>query len=369
MSHGVVLSVTGTLDNMKRIMQLAVVPAVAIAALVGCAASKTPAHAQSATACQNTMAGPVTSSGDVISAGGQPFVSHGVTVSGLEHKNYPHFLADDHAQITSAHNDWCANTIRLQISQAQIVANKPAYRAAVQSEVRQAVDLQMAVVINDQTQWDTAHADVVTAATHTFWADMTTRYKTYKRVIFDMLNEPTYPDATSWQAAFKPLAQQIRAASPNMIWAEGYSGAQTLAGVGPSHYLGVSNTGYAVHHPSGAHTPAQWNTDYGYLQAQGRPVVDDEWTNWSANRPECWADAPTAVPAYIAWMKLHNIGYDIWALGWDGSSNTDYPTAYSGSAVLSQGGYGNPVAFQPNWSCTTGLHQGAGELIMEDFHS
>lgn len=314
------------------------------------------------------MSGPVTSSGSNIMAGGQPFVSHGVTVSGLEHKNYPAFKAADAAQITSAHNDWCANTIRLQVSQAQIVANKPAYRAAVQAEVRQAVDLQMAVVINDQTQWDTAHADVVTAATHTFWSIMATRYKAYQRVIFDMLNEPTNVSVTQWQVAFKPLAQQIRAAAPNMIWAEGPQGAQTLAGIGPAHFLGVSNTAYAIHHPLGAHDAATWQADYGYLQGEGRPVVDDEWTNWSANRGECWADAPTAVPTYLAWMKAHHIGYDIWAIGWDGSS-ADYPAGYTGPAVLSDGSYSNPVSFGANWSCTTGLHQGAGQLIMQDFTS
>lgn len=349
-----------------NLLKLTPVPAAAALALAGCAFASSPAEAAT---CQNTMTGPVTSSGDVISANGSPFVSHGVTVSGLEHKNYPAFRSADAAQITSAHADWCANTIRLQISQAQIVADKPAYRAAVNAEVRQAVDLDMAVVINDQTQWDTAHQDVVTTATHTFWADIASAYKNYKRVIFDMLNEPTNVNVTQWQAAFKPLAQQIRAAAPNMIWAEGYNGAQTLAGIGPDHFLGVSNTAYVIHHPSGDHNATAWNADYGYLQAEGRPVVDGEWTNWSANRPECWADAPTAVPAYIAWMKAHHIGYDIWAIGWDGSSSTDYPSGYTGPAVLAQSAYGSPVSFQANWSCTTGLHQGAGSDIMADFKS
>jgi len=64
----------------------------------------------------------------------------------------------------------------------------------------------------------------------------------------------------------------------------------------------------------------------------------------------------------------HDIGYDIWALGWDESS-ADYPSGYTGPAVLADTAYGNPVAFQDDWSCTTGLHQGAGADIMADFKS
>ena len=325
------------------------------------------ASADAATTCPG-VAGPITSSGASMFANGQSYVPYGVTVSGLEHPNYQDFSADDAAQISAAQTSWCANIIRLQVSQAQVVSGNTTYRAALQKEVRQAVDLGMAVVINDQTQHDTAHADTVTAATHTFWADMAARYKTYKRVIFDLLNEPTGYTVASWQAAFKPLAQEIRAASPNMIWVEGPQGAQTLAGVGPDHFMGVSNTAYEIHHPLGDHNAATWEADYGYLQGEGRPVVDGEWTNWSANRGECWTDAPTAVPAYLAWMQSKHIGMALWAIGWDESS-ADYPAGYTGPAVLADGAYSNPVGFGPDWSCTTGLHQGAGQDIMNYYQA
>jgi hypothetical protein len=67
---------------------------------------------------------------------------------------------------------------------------------------------------------------------------------------------------------------------------------------------------------------------------QVAPVTDGEWTNRSqgtAARPaaECWPAAPTAVPAYLAYLDAEGIGLSAWTMG-DNPDGGSFLNAVSG---------------------------------------
>ena len=53
--------------------------------------------------------------------GNQVFVSYGLTVPGLQVLNWRNFTGLDLAKIAAAAVDWCANTVRLQLSQDNLL--------------------------------------------------------------------------------------------------------------------------------------------------------------------------------------------------------------------------------------------------------
>ena len=42
------------------------------------------------------------------------------------------------------------------------------------------------------------------------------------------------------------------------------------------------------------------------------PVVDGEWTNYTAHKSECWPDARTTVPAYLGYLAKLRVGMTVW---------------------------------------------------------
>lgn len=86
---------------------------------------------------------------------------------------------------------------------------------------------------------------------------------------------------------------------------------------------------YSIHHPySDAGTPPDsttWWNEFGYLvdhpQPAGiAPVVAGEWTNVTAavqDTPYCWADAPTSVPAFLAYLQKLGVGLSAYQLADD----------------------------------------------------
>jgi hypothetical protein len=103
---------------------------------------------------------------------------------------------------------------------------------------------------------------------------------------------------------------------------------------------------YDYHHtttpggPAGSGTPdvANWSTQFGDMVAdQVAPVTDGEWTNRSqgtAASPaaECWPTAPTAVPAYLAYLDAEGIGLSAWTMG-DNPDGSSFLNAVSGGFV------------------------------------
>ena len=144
--------------------------------------------------CGNAV-GPFTVHGTrVLGAGGATFVSYGTTVSGLQNPNWEASLNLDLQEIAATADDWCANTVRLQLSQDNLLGpNGQAYLNAIKAEVLTAESDNLVVVLNDSTEYTAPvyKAELgPTPATETFWKDLTKVYGQDPQVVFDLFNEP-----------------------------------------------------------------------------------------------------------------------------------------------------------------------------------
>jgi hypothetical protein len=345
-------------------------------------------------------AGPFSVHGtQVLGQGSQPFISYGLTVPGLQVLNWRTLTGLDQQKIVAAAVDWCANTVRLQLSQDNLfgpngIGFNQTYMNAIKSEVSLAESYNLVVVLNDQTEFGGPVARSTqrgpTAATATFWKDMASLYGNDPQVIFDLFNEPrTYSDGMSqaqkWQlwlnggwfgGTFYPfgmagLAAYVRNSlgARNLFWVEGPDNSDSFAGmVSHGALLKVSGVVYALHHPADPQTTASWDADFGYLVRTGvAPVVDGEWTNYEpvptaypmARRSSCWPDAPTAVPEYLKYLSALGVGLNAYQLepGYliKSYSNLAVPTTMNGRT----------------WSCQSNREpqpgQGAGSLLMAWF--
>jgi hypothetical protein len=329
-------------------------------------------HARAATCRQLT--GPFRQrDGRIWQANGRRFIPYGVTVSGLERPDWARFTAADTAEIDAAATVWCANLIRLQVSEQQW-QNSAAFRGATASEIHHAETLGLVVVVNDNDQWSVRHSPMPTQRTWRFWRGITSRYRADPQVIFDLFNEPEHRigrTTLSWrcwhdggsacpQPGFKgmqPLARYVRRRAPNLIWIDGRF--SQLDQVKSWPIWGARPMMYSVHHPQGPHTAANWSRQFGWLaQQRWAPVVDGEWTNFAARRGECWPDAPARVPAYLAYLQRLRIGMTVWKLGgWDKHGTR--------GGVLTTLDPTRPTGFGPpgQWRCVDGYHHTAGVRI------
>jgi hypothetical protein len=58
---------------------------------------------------------------EVLGAGGRAYIPYGITVPGLANAAFRNYTVLDDAKINATAADWCANTVRLQVSQASLV--------------------------------------------------------------------------------------------------------------------------------------------------------------------------------------------------------------------------------------------------------
>jgi Cellulase (glycosyl hydrolase family 5) len=193
-----------------------------LAGLVSLAAPAQPAAAYG-TGCATAVVkpvGPFHIAGDnrtVVDANGRTFISYGTTVPGLSNPNLTTYPSTDKPKIDATANYWCGNTVRLQVSQYAVTHNTTPddsgtcqntyLKNALDPEVQEAEADGLVVVINDQTESDSAAVPGLaneerdpTKATFAFWNCVTahqeswrTVSKTYAQdpqVIFDIFNEP-----------------------------------------------------------------------------------------------------------------------------------------------------------------------------------
>jgi hypothetical protein len=362
------------------------------------AASATPAVA-SALSCGRAV-GPFSVHGTrVLGRGGRPFVSYGITVAGLQSVYWQRDRTLDLAMIAATATGWCANTVRLQLNQDNLLRPDGthldrAYLAAIESDVSTAEQYHLVVVLNDNTEfapratWSSQHGP--THATEIFWKDLAGQYGHDPQVIFDLFNEPrTYTagmsQAQEWQlwldggsfgGAFYPfgmaqLASYVRntLGARNLFWIEGPDYSYSLAGmVSNDAVLHVSGVVYAVHHPAGPRNAATWDADFGYLVRTGvAPVVVGEWTNYEPvptvsptwQRSSCWPDAPVTVPEFLQFLAARGIGLSAYQL-------------QPGYLIKFGGNLADPTTINPQtWSCLSQAEPqpgpGAGSLLMAWF--
>jgi cellulase (glycosyl hydrolase family 5) len=383
--------------------------ALALAAALAGAAAAPPAQAApagagpvtgGATVACGKAAGPFSVSGtQVLGAGGKPFISYGLTVSGLQGPDWASFVSQDLQEITATADDWCANTVRLQVNQDDLIGAdgtgfNHAYMTAIESEVSLAESDHLVVVLNDETNIATLAEQAVqmgpTPGTETFWQDLAKVYGSDPQVIFDLFNEQRMyyagmPLAQMWELwrdggffdgvtypfGMAQLAAYVRTTlgAHNLFWIEGPRYSSTFAGmVLQQALLNVSNVAYAVHHPTGPADAASWDADFGYLVRTGvAPVVDGEWTNYeppptalpTTTPSSCWADAPTSVPQFLQYLAAYGIGLNAYTLqpGYmiQSSSNLASPTTMNAAT----------------WSCQSSSEadpgQGAGAEVLAWF--
>ena len=355
--------------------------------------------AAQASSCGKAV-GPFTVHGTkVLAKNGSVFISYGMTVSGLQEGNWTQLIPLDLAKIAATANDWCANTVRIQVNQDLLLGPNgtsfnPEYMAAIESEVSLAESYHLVVVLNDETNFSPPsvrkYQNDPTPGTEIFWKDLTRVYGNDPQVIFDLFNEPrtsvpTMPDATLWrlwldggtfEGVYYPfgmarLADYVRntVGASNLFWIEGPRYSLSFAGMLRYHaLLHTSNIVYSIHHAQGQHDVKDWNANFGYLVTDGiAPVVNGEFTNYEPPpnpkvhvMPQyCWTNAPTAVPQYLQYLASLGIGLSAYQLvpGWLIKSNQhlDEPTAI------------NPKT----WSCVPSHepqpYQSAGALIMAYF--
>jgi hypothetical protein len=361
---------------MSGIMRLVVAVAISLLAL------GVPGSRADAASCGQAV-GPFTQkSARIFQSNGRPYLPLGATVSGLEHPNWSTFAGSDIAEIDAA-VAWCMNTVRLQVSEQHV--NDPGFLAALRSEVRHAEALGLVVVINDNDEWDSPDTPMPTARTKRFWKIVAPIYKHDPHVVFDIFNEPrAHPGWACWHdggracvkakgwrgiVGMNTLAKYVRGLAPNLLWIDGpgtqldratrtVSGGadptvtSSLAIVKRWPIYGVRPMMYSIHHPNGPHTIANWRTQFAWLAEQRyAPVVDGEWTNFAANRGECWSDAPQKVPSFLRYLERLHIGMTVWQL---------HPVRGLTTSDLRV-----PTGFGPwsRWRCVDGYPHSAGVKI------
>jgi hypothetical protein len=379
--------------------------AVTAAALATGAAGALPAAAGALPAAAAGLScgkatGPFSVQGTQVRDGsGGVFISYGITVPGLQVLDWRRFRQLDLEKIAATANDWCANTVRLQLNQDNLLSPdgtgfSQEYMAAIEAEVSAAERAHLVVVLNDNTEFADAWVSRVqlgpTPATETFWKDLTSRYGHDPQVIFDLFNEPrTYSPGMSqsdmwrlwlhggWYSGVRypigmaELAGYVRntAGARNLFWIEGPASAVSFEGmVAQGALLNVSGVVYAVHHPAGAHDVAAWDADFGYLARTGvAPVVAGEWTNYepppttrpTKPRTSCWPDAPATVPLFLWYLAQNGIGLNVYQL-------------QPGYMIKSYADMADPTTMNgATWSCVSNQEpqpgQGAGSAVLAWF--
>ncbi|HEV2412214.1 MAG TPA: cellulase family glycosylhydrolase [Candidatus Saccharimonadales bacterium] len=332
--------------------------------------------------------GPFTVHGTtVMQDNGQPYIPYGITVPGLAQGDYSaQTISTDESQIQAAANDWCSNTVRLQVSQDSLVGvsgtvySKP-FMDAIKAEVSYAENLGLVVVINAQTEV-VGNEPLPTIATHAFWKSLTGVYGSDPQVVFDLFNEPhtsiggnTQNDIWEiWQnggvrqnvtyLGMQQLATDVRSfGAKNLFWIEGPNTASTLSEVTSYPITNVGPMVYAIHHPKGTHNVITWQSDFGYLITQHvAPVVVGEWTQYaSATQSECWSDAYTAVPSFLNYLQNLHIGMTVWSL--------------RQGVMLKSSDFSQPTHIDLNYKCVdningpNGPNEGAGRQVRNWFTS
>jgi hypothetical protein len=344
--------------------------------------------------------GPFTVHGTrVLGADGKLFVSYGITVPDMQGPHWADSVSLDLEKIAAIADDWCANTVRLQLDQDNLIGPNGTtfneeYLKAIEAEVSEAQSDGLVVVLNDSTEFapneESLYQRGPTLSTETWWKDMTAVYGQDPQVVFDLFNEPRmyHPGmslAEKWglwhnggefAGVFYPigmaqLANYVRntLGARNLFWVEGPRYSLGFAGMVQEHAeLHVSGVVYAVHHTIGAINPNVWFAEFGYLVVDGvGPVVEGEWTNYEPDPQNsyapapgsCWPDAPTMVPAFLDYLYEHGIGLDAYQL-------------QPGYLIKSWNNMGDPTTIDPRtYSCLQNSEpqpdQGAGKLIMDWF--
>jgi hypothetical protein len=303
------------------------------------------------------------------------YIPYGINLTGLAHPDYAARMAQDEAGIAAAADHWCANTVRFQVRQANLVSVTghvhQAFLVAVTKEVRFAEARHLVVVLNLQWQLDRAALteSMPTKRSKAFWGSLASHFGTDPDVIFDIYNEPTQKAPCGWlfwryggsclgarYIGMQALADFVRARAPNLFWVEGIGAGSLLTDAWRYHITGDGPLEYSEHRPPGLHQYRTWDHEFGYIAKRGRaPVVEGEWADYA--RPAapwaCWDNAPVSAPRFLRYLRARRFGLIVTQLVKDQLVQTE--------------NLNDPTHFRGNWSCTKGLDQGVGHQARQWF--
>jgi hypothetical protein len=357
----------------RAVVSAAIALGVAIggSAALGIAGSAT--LAQAAT-CQHER-GPFHVSGAVVHGSTGRYIPYGINVVGLAHPGYAGLMAQDEAVIAAAADNWCANTVRLQVGQANLVSMTgrvdQTFLAAVTTEVRFAEARGLVVALNLQWQLDANGLveSMPTQRSEAFWGSLAFHFGRDPNVVFDIYNEPEQHAACGWAfwhdggvchgvryLGIQALADYVRARASNLFWIEGIGAGATLGGAWRHHITGDGPLEYSEHRPQAPHQPRKWDALFGYIANSGHdPVLDGEWADYARTGASwaCWDNAPVSAPRFLDYLQGHRFGLIV--------------TLLARGQLIQSTDLNDPTHFRSNWSCTSGLDQGVGHQAQQWF--
>ena len=355
----------------RGIASAAIALAVTVSVALGVAGPT--ASAQAAT-CHHER-GPFHVSGAAVRGSTGRYIPYGISIVGLAHTGYASLVAQDKADITAAADDWCANTVRLQVRQANLVSISghvsQAFLSAVTTEVRFAEARGLVVVLNLQWQLDgdSLLESMPTHRSEAFWSSLASHFGRDPDVVFDIYNEPEQHAACGWAfwhdggvchgrkyLGMQALADYVRARASNLFWVEGIGAGSTLSGAWRYHITGDGPLEYSEHRPPAPHQPGTWDSEFGYLANSGHaPVLDGEWADYARPRAPwaCWDNAPVSAPRFLRYLQAHRFGLIV--------------TQLIKGQLIESPDLNDPTRFRSNWSCTSGLNQGVGHQAQQWF--
>jgi endoglucanase len=143
-----------------------------------------------------------------------------------------------------------------------------------------------------------------------FWTYMAPKFKDNPYVIYEIFNEPIYPnDWSTWKTIIaQPATDLIRSMAPNnLILIGGPNWSSNMSGAATNPITGT-NLVYVAHVYSNQ-TPAMWETRYGAL-ADKLPLFISEW-GFETGGTE-GGDLNFGLQ-FEAWMRFRNIGWTAWS--------------------------------------------------------
>ncbi len=156
--------------------------------------------------------------------------------------------------VTDNANGWYARVVRLPVY-PDAIDGQPGWNAGpdayfnghLNPAIQECVARQIYCIIDWHYIKDYNTADV-DAATRAFWSYVAPKYKNTPNVIFELYNEPIYPDNWStWKSVAQPWVNLIRAAAPNnLILIGGPRWSQNVASAATDPFTG-RNLVYVAH--------------------------------------------------------------------------------------------------------------------------
>jgi hypothetical protein len=330
----------------------------------------------SAVAVRESSAAPsdiVTVSGAALQRAGTTWTPKAVQIVGLL-PGYP--VAHQHwglAEVKAA-KAFGADSIRFQVAQPALAAGTPSYLAEVRDAVALARGQGLAVILSMQDQGPSGEKNPLglpNAATAKAWTTLTPLLQSDRGLVAELFNEPMpQPSTANWKlwatggamsggtaVGHQQLITQLRHAGvSNVLIAEGLALGKTFKG-SPALTDPLEQLAFGVHPYFGPvngaanNNASAWQANFGDF-AMTHAVVATEWNEGSAGPPSCTAQIPTQAPALVSYLHNHRIGLVGFAFDKVDTLIVDYTFKLTN---------------YKNFTCGSGGHNGAGQLIHDAF--